>query len=280
MSLVYREGPDGPSTEIVGVGRDHKVRSLGEEPRPYIHFPRSQNPSRSIEIIARTSGPAELVLPSIRSEILAMEPEIVFTGEGTAAEGVELTLVPTRLGARLLGAFGGRALLLAAVGLYGVVAYAVARRTHEVGLRMALGADAPKVLKMILRQGMVLAIVGVGVGAVLAALLARVLQSLLYGVSSVDPVSLRRGCARAPERRPRRESDPGLAGLARQPHGRSALRVGKKAVRTPESHSAAKPQPNPLARSSASNPVLRGLPFCHRGTEAQSLEGLSHFAVT
>ena len=78
---------------------------------------------------------------------------------------------------------------LAAVGLYWVVAYAVARRTHEVGLRMALGANAPTVLKMILRQGMVLAILGVGVGAVLAAVLTRVLQALLYGVSSVDPVS-------------------------------------------------------------------------------------------
>ena len=186
---VYRDGPDGPPTEIVGVSRVHKVRSLGEEPRPYIHFPRSQNPSRSIDIIARTSGPAELVLPFIRSEILTMEPEIVFTGEGTAAEGVELTLVPTRLGARLLGAFGGLALLLAAVGLYGVIAYAVSRRTHEVGLRMALGANAPTVLKMILRQGMVLAILGVVVGSVLAALLARVLQALLYGVSSVDPLS-------------------------------------------------------------------------------------------
>lgn len=186
---VYDDGPDGPSTEIVGVSRNHKVRSLGEEPRPYIHFPRSQNPSRRTDIIVRTSGLAESVLPTIRREILAMEPEIVFTEEGTAAEVVELTLVPTRLGARLLGAFGALALLLAAVGLYGVIAYAVARRTHEVGLRMALGATAPAVLKMILRQGMVLAILGVGVGAVLAALLARVLQALLYGVSSLDPVS-------------------------------------------------------------------------------------------
>ncbi len=186
---VYRGGPDSPPTEIVGVSRDHKVRSLGEEPRPYIHFARSQDPSRSINMIARTSGPAESMLPAIRSEILAMEPEIVFTDEGTASEVVELTLLPTRLGARLLGAFGALALLLAAVGLYGVIAYAVNRRTHEVGLRMALGAEAPAVLKMILRQGMILAIVGVGIGAVLAALVARVLQALLYGVSLVDPIS-------------------------------------------------------------------------------------------
>ena len=186
---VYQDGPDGDPTEIVGVSRDHKVRSLGEEPRPYIHFSRSQDPSTAMDIILRTSGPAEALLPTIRSEILAMEPEIVFTADGTASEVVELTMVPTRLGARLLGAFGGLALLLAAVGLYGVIAYAVARRTHEVGLRMALGANAPTVLKMVLRQGMMLAVFGVGVGAVLAALVARVLQSLLYGISSVDPIS-------------------------------------------------------------------------------------------
>ena len=186
---VYQSGPDGPPTEIIGVSADHKVRSLGEEPRPYIHFPRSQSPSRATDFIIRTSGPAASVLPSIRREILAMEPEIVFTEESTASEVVELTLVPARIGARLLGAFGALALLLAAVGLYGVIAYAVAGRTQEVGLRMALGANGPTVLKMILRQGMVLAILGVGVGAVLAALLARVLQALLYGVSSVDPVS-------------------------------------------------------------------------------------------
>lgn len=186
---VYEEGPDGPPTEIVGVSRDHKVRSLGEEPRPYIHFARSQNPSRNVSLIARTSGPAETALATIRSEILAMEPEIVFTEEGTAADVVALTLVPTRLGARLLGAFGALALLLAAVGLYGVIAHAVARRTHEVGLRMALGADGLSVLRMILRQGMGLAFVGVVFGVVLAALMARVLQAFLYGVSSMDPLS-------------------------------------------------------------------------------------------
>jgi predicted permease len=187
---IYQDGPDGEPTEIVGVARDHKVQSLGEEPRPYIHFPQSQTSSAGmVGLIVRTSGPAEAMLPMLRSEILAMEPEIVFADEGTASEVVELTLAPARLGARLLGAFGGLALLLAAVGLYGVIAYAVSRRTHEVGLRMALGASAPSVLSMILRQGMVLAVIGVGVGAVLAALVARVLQSLLYGVSSVDPVS-------------------------------------------------------------------------------------------
>ena len=186
---IYTDGPEGPPIEIVGVSRDHKVRSLGEEPRPYIHFALSQSPTRSTQIITKTSGPAEAVLSALRREILEVEPEIVFTKEGTAADVVELTLVPTRIGARLLSAFGALALLLAAVGLYGVIAYSVSRRTHEVGLRMALGANSSTVLKMMLRQGMGLAVIGVVMGAFLAALLARVLQALLYGVSSIDPVA-------------------------------------------------------------------------------------------
>ena len=187
--LLYTGGPDGDPVEIVGVSRDHKVRTLGEEPRPYLHFARAQSPRRSTQILARTSGPAEAHLPALRDAILEVEPEIVFTEDSSASDIVEITLVPTRLGARLLGAFGGLALLLAAVGLYGVIAYAVSRRTHEVGLRMALGADASDVLAMILRQGMTLAVVGVVFGAVFAAVLARVLQALLYGVSSFDPLA-------------------------------------------------------------------------------------------
>ena len=187
--LLSTGGPDGDPVEIVGVSRDHKVRTLGEEPRPYLHFARAQSPRRSTQILARTSGPAEAHLPALRDAILEVEPEIVFTEDSSASDIVEITLVPTRLGARLLGAFGGLALLLAAVGLYGVIAYAVSRRTHEVGLRMALGADASDVLAMILRQGMTLAVVGVVFGAVFAAVLARVLQALLYGVSSFDPLA-------------------------------------------------------------------------------------------
>ncbi len=187
--LIYTEGFDNPPFEIVGVARDHKVRTVGEEPRPYIHFAWAQSPSVLTTVMVRVSGRADAALPVLEREILAMNPEIVFTERSTAQEVVDVTLLPTRAGAGLLGAFGALALVLAAVGLYGVVAYSVTRRTREVGLRMALGARGSDVVRMVLSSGMRLTLVGVGIGAVASAFLAKVLEAYLYGVSAVDPIS-------------------------------------------------------------------------------------------
>lgn len=186
---IYTDGFDGPSFEIVGVARDHKVRSVGEEPRPYIHFAWAQSPSTLTAVMVRVTGRADAALPLMEREILSMNPEIVFTEKTTAQEVVDITLLPTRAGAALLGAFGALALALAAVGLYGVIAYSVSRRTREVGLRMALGARGSDVIRMILSSGMRLTLLGIGIGAVASAFLARVLEAYLYGVSSVDPVA-------------------------------------------------------------------------------------------
>jgi predicted permease len=186
---IYPEGFDGPPIEIVGVARDHKVRTVGEDPRPYIHFAWAQSPSLLTTVMVRTSGSAESILPALEREILAMDSDIVFSEKATAQEVVDFTLLPTRAGAALLGAFGALALLLAAVGLYGVIAYAVSRRTREVGLRMAMGARGSDVVRMILSSGMRLTLVGVAVGALLSAGVAKVLEAYLYGVSSVDPLA-------------------------------------------------------------------------------------------
>jgi ABC-type antimicrobial peptide transport system permease subunit len=129
------------------------------------------------------------MLPALRQALRALEPDIQFTDDASAEEIAATTIAPTRIAAMALGAFGSLALLLAAVGLYGVVAYAVSRRTREVAIRMALGARRWQVLGVLLGRGSRLAVAGVAIGALGAAGAARVLESLLYGVSGFDPLA-------------------------------------------------------------------------------------------
>jgi macrolide transport system ATP-binding/permease protein len=173
--------------EIVGVARDHKVRSVGEDRRPYLHVP--ETPRTQLNVIARTVTPAAAALPMFRQALWALESNILFTDDSTAEQVAGTTVAPTRIGALVLGAFGALALLLAAVGLYGVVAHSVSRRTREVGIRIALGAERWQVVRMILGQGGRLALVGVALGVLAAAGVARALDSLLYGVSGFDPAA-------------------------------------------------------------------------------------------
>jgi predicted permease len=180
---VYIRGDE--AFEVIGIARDHKVRSVGESPRPYMHLP--AGPSHVIELIVRTTTPAASALPMLRNALWALEPEIVFTEDAPAAEVAATTVAPTRIGAMLLGAFGVLALLLAGAGVYGVVAYSVSRRTREVGIRMALGAERTQVVTMVLAQGCRLALVGIAIGAIASAGLGQLLESLLYGVSGFDP---------------------------------------------------------------------------------------------
>jgi predicted permease len=185
--LIYNDTLTSPPFEVIGVVRDYKVRSVGEDPRPYVHFP--AGPSRAIGLIVRTTTPAGTALPMLRDALWKLEPDIVFTHDSTAQQVAAATVAPTRIGAMVLGAFGALALLLAGVGLYGVVAYSVSRRSREVGIRMALGAERSQVLRMILFQGGRLALVGIVLGAIASAVVARVLASLLYGVSGFDPLA-------------------------------------------------------------------------------------------
>jgi ABC-type antimicrobial peptide transport system permease subunit len=181
------EGPKNQPHEVIGIARDHKVRSVGEPARPYLHVP--AGPSQQVGLIVRTAMPAETALPSMRQAVLALEPSTVFTEDVAASEVAATTMAPTRIGAMVVGAFGLLALVLATVGLYGVVSYSVSRRTHEVGIRLAVGATPGQVLRLVLAQGVRLAAIGLIVGAVGAAAAGQLLESLLYGVSSIDPLA-------------------------------------------------------------------------------------------
>jgi predicted permease len=185
--LFYTGSLASQPYEIVGVARDHKVRSVGEDPRPYFHIPSA--PSQAIQLVVRTSTSAAAALPMLRQALSTLEPNIVFTEDVPAEQVAATTVAPTRIAAIMLGAFGALALVLAAVGLYGVVAYSVSRRTREVGIRMALGAERQVVLRLILTQGGRLALMGIALGALASAGVGRILESLLYGVSSFDPVA-------------------------------------------------------------------------------------------
>ena len=178
----------GTPMEIVGVARDHKVRSVGEAPRPYLHAPAGGD-SVSVSLVVRTSTPPASALPTLRQALWSIEPDIVFTEDVPAKEIADTTVLPTRIGAIVLGAFGALALLLAAIGLYGVVAYSVSRRTREVGIRMALGAQRGEILRTMAARGSRLAIIGLVIGGLLATAAGNLLESMLYGVSAVDAVA-------------------------------------------------------------------------------------------
>jgi predicted permease len=180
---------DGPEFEIVGVSADYKVSTVGEKPTPYIHYARSQRPVNGYEVLARTRGDAGALLAALRRELLSLEPNLVFLQNQTMEAQVGATLLPARAGAIGVSATGVVAMALAAIGLYGVIAYSVARRTREIGIRMALGARPSAVLGLVMRQGMGTAALGMAAGGLLAVAAGRALSGALYGIGAADPVA-------------------------------------------------------------------------------------------
>ncbi|MDE3154198.1 MAG: ABC transporter permease [Acidobacteriota bacterium] len=187
--VYHARSLDGPAYQVVGVTADYQTVTVGETPQPYIHLAESQQPDTGEMIVARTRGDAAALVGVMQRTLLAMEPNLVFLDHQTMDTQVDATLFPVRAAAWLVAVVGVVALLLAAIGLYGVIAYAVARRTREIGVRMALGARPGSVLALVMRQGLAVAAIGLLAGGVLAAGAVRGLASLMYGVSLADPMA-------------------------------------------------------------------------------------------
>ncbi len=186
MSL---HGPDGPWMEIVGVVADSRQRSLAEAPMPMAYVPLWQNHETGMTLQVRTSVDPGVVAAAIGRAIHELEPGLPATGVRRMREWIDLSAFQARALAMLVSVFAATALLLAAIGLYGVLSYAVSRRTRELGLRMALGARRQTVLRQVLREGMTLAGAGTAVGIVLSLGASRLVSGFLYGVSANDVVT-------------------------------------------------------------------------------------------
>jgi predicted permease len=177
--------------EIVGVAADAKYTSLRDEIQPTIYIPWSQQLGSAgyMAFEARVTGEPTALVSAVREAVRNVESNLPVSNIKTQIEQSDETLRAERLFARLLGFFGALAMLLAGIGLYGVLAYAVAQRTQEIGVRVAIGAQTGDVLRLVIGQGMLLALLGVIVGLGGALGLTQLMQTLLYGVSPTDPLT-------------------------------------------------------------------------------------------
>jgi predicted permease len=176
---------------IVGVARDSKYHRVTESPQPYFYIPIRQvfRPEYGLTLHVRTSGSVPEAIQSLRTETAAIDPGLTIFDAQAMTEYIAASLFGAKIAATLLSVLSGVGLLLAAMGLYGVLAYSVAQRTQEIGLRMALGAGPMEVLRLVLKHGLQLTVVGVAVGTVSALALGRFLASLLYAVKPADPLT-------------------------------------------------------------------------------------------
>ncbi|MEX2271405.1 MAG: ABC transporter permease [Vicinamibacterales bacterium] len=179
-------GQEGPWREIVGVVRDSKYAALGEAALAVAYLPLAQNHQPGMTLYVRTSIPPASVIGSLRRELQAIEPNLPVADIRTMTSTIGASLYASRMGAWLLSVFGGLALLLAAIGIYGVLSFSISRRTREMGIRLALGADTRNVFWLVVRDGMMLVVVGIIIGVTGGLIGAQWLSSFLYGIPTTD----------------------------------------------------------------------------------------------
>jgi predicted permease len=172
---------------IVGVARDSKYHQLDDAGLPFVYFPVLQFFRPDTTIHVRTTGDPASYAGAVRHTIAVLDPTLPVFGINSLENAISAASIQQRIAGSLLGVFGFLALVLAAIGLYGVLSYAAGQRTHEIGIRMALGARQRDALNLVLGQGMLLAVVGLVCGIVISLIVTRLLSSVLYGVSATDP---------------------------------------------------------------------------------------------
>ncbi|HEV8146709.1 MAG TPA: ABC transporter permease [Bryobacteraceae bacterium] len=185
----FRFSEDGKWLEIVGVAEDGKYRSLSEGPTPVVFRPILQTENLNTTVVARSPLPDTQILDILRRTVLEMDPSISLFDAHTLTDHLSLPLFPARVAAGFLGAFGLLAVVLAATGVYGMMAYAVSRRTREIGIRMALGASAGQVLGVVMGRSGLLVGIGAAAGIAMALAAGKFFAMVLYGVSDKDPVT-------------------------------------------------------------------------------------------
>jgi putative ABC transport system permease protein len=167
--------------------RDSKYVTVGEEPRPFLYRPLAQAYVPRVSLMVRTAGPGTSALSLIKDAVRALDPGLPVFNVAPLSEAISVSLLPARIAGSLLGVLGILALVLAALGIYGVLSYLVRARTREIGVRVAIGATPRSVAALVVRQAMTWTAAGAVIGIALAAVLTRFLASFLYGVSPADP---------------------------------------------------------------------------------------------
>jgi putative ABC transport system permease protein len=178
-----------PWMTVVGVVDPVSHTALQVASQPEVYLPFQQNPGLNLTLVARTTSDPKAFAGAVRREVSALDKDLPVSNMKFMDEIIGKSVAQPRVYALLLGIFAGLALILASIGIYGVMSYSVTQRIHEIGIRMALGARPIDVLKLIVRQGLVLALIGVFLGVIASLALTRVLASQLYGVTPTDPVT-------------------------------------------------------------------------------------------